>query len=79
VYKITLQRNQYVTVKVNGKEIKCLSGLFVTTADLAELDRLVRLANIGAAEQSVQADDCLSCAGSGKKRNWRNVANVSRL
>ena len=56
MYKIILKKNQYATVKLNGKEIECLSGLFVTTADLAELDKLVRLANSGAAEQKRGAD-----------------------
>lgn len=48
MYKIILKRGNYVTILKDGKELEAMAGIYVTTADLVEMNELINLANAAA-------------------------------
>ena len=55
MYRIRMKRG-FATILKNEKEIEPLSGLLVVGGELKQLQELVNLANIGAAQQSFAPD-----------------------
>jgi len=51
MYKIILKRGNYATILKDGKELEAMAGIYVTTADLVEMNELINLANAAAQQK----------------------------